>query len=103
MGRDCHKIHLEINTFGLDALCGFEFLDSNNDIYITYVSQEMLKNNFLASDIIYVSVAHDDIIIERYFEILDKIFRDISIAKKNKNIEEMLESPIKHKKFERLN
>ena len=29
------EIRLEINTFGLDALCGFEFLDSNNDIYNT--------------------------------------------------------------------
>ena len=42
----------------------------------------MLKNNILASNVVYGSLAHTDKILRKYFKVLDKIFKDISLLKK---------------------
>ena len=72
--------------------------------YKTLVTQEMLKKNILASTNFYASIAHKDEFIDRYFEELDKVF---SIIKKCENqelkIESLLEGPICHSGFKRLN
>ena len=44
----------------------------------TYLSQEMLKHNILASNIIYLSTSHKRNHFKKYFKVLDKIFFNIS-------------------------
>ena len=78
-----HQIPIEI--FGLDALCGFKIKNDNKSYFKTYITQEMLKKNFLASNVVYVCVKHNETIIKKYLSELDKIFlklRKILMKKK---------------------
>ena len=78
------KNNLNIRISGLDALPKFEFVGNKNNYLKTYISQEFLKKNYLASNTIYLSTPHDQKkIIDNYFDILDDIFYKISINKHN--------------------
>ena len=58
----------------------------------------------MATNAIFVSVKHDKKILNRYFDILDGIFKKISdFENKYKLIDEYLDGPVCHSKFERLN
>ena len=46
----------------------------------------MLENNYLASNIIYLSIAHDRRQINKYLDVLEKIFRELKKMEKNKQI-----------------
>ena len=63
----------------------------------------MLKNKFLASNSVYVCTAHNNEIIDNYFEILRPIFRDISKCEEGKDIYKLLDSAVCHSGFKRLN
>jgi glutamate-1-semialdehyde aminotransferase len=95
---------LEIDVAGIPALSTYSFKSEQALAYKTLVTQEMLKKNILASTNFYASIAHKDEFIDRYFEELDKVF---SIIKKCENqelkIESLLEGPICHSGFKRLN
>jgi hypothetical protein len=47
-------------------------------LYKTFITQELLKKNILASNIIYISVAHKKKHLDKYFLNLEKIFKIIS-------------------------
>ena len=55
----------------------------------------MLKNNILASNVVYVSVSHNKNLLNKYFKILDKIFNTISFCEKNGlDIDALLEQDV---------
>ena len=95
---------LEIDVAGIPALSTYSFKSEHALAYKTLVTQEMLKKNILASTNFYASIAHKDEFIDRYFDELDKVF---SIIKKCEDqelkIESLLEGPICHSGFKRLN
>jgi glutamate-1-semialdehyde aminotransferase len=95
---------LKIDVAGIPALSSYSFKSEQALAYKTLVTQEMLKKNILASTNFYASIAHDDESIDRYFEELNNVF---SIIKKCENqelkIESLLEGPICHSGFKRLN
>ena len=70
-----HKLKIKIE--GLNALPRFNFDSKFNLYYKTFISQEFLKKNFLASNVIYACTEHSPKILNRYFEILDDIFYKI--------------------------
>lgn len=78
---DDHKIKIKVR--GLDAIPNFSFESSNHVAYKTYITQEMLKKNFLASNVVYCSVSHEDKILKRYLDLLERIFFKISQFEKN--------------------
>jgi glutamate-1-semialdehyde aminotransferase len=89
-----HNIKLEINE-GLDAIPIFNFINKNNLYYKTYISQEFLKKNFLASNSIYLCVNHNKNLINRYFDILDSIFVEIKKSMdSNSDVAKLLEGPV---------
>ena len=98
---DNYKI--EIQQWGLPALAGFSFKSKDNLAYKTYITQEMLKKGYLASNSIYVSVAHTSDIIDDYFEELEPIFSSISNFEVGQDITSLLNGPICHAGFKRLN
>jgi len=98
-----NEYDLDIDFWGLDALTGFSFSSKNSLKYKTYITQEMLKNKFLASNSVYVCTEHTDEIIENYFELLQPIFKVISECEDGKDIDGLLESPVCHSGFKRLN
>ena len=79
------KYNLNLSIEGLDALPRFDFPNLNNQYFKTYISQEFLKKGILAANSIYLSVEHNDSIINKYFTILDSIFSKISLSINKKN------------------
>ena len=52
------KYKLKINIIGIPFLSSFVFLNENRNIFNAIITQEMLKKNFLATNIIYFTVRH---------------------------------------------
>lgn len=94
---------LEIELFGIPALCGFNFVSKDNLAYKTFITQEMLKNNILAGNTIYSSIAHSEEDIDNYFYYLDVLFQKIADFESGDDIYKYLNGPICHSGFKRLN
>jgi len=92
---ESNKIEFQIS--GLDAIPEFN-IKTNNSLEIkTYITQEFLKKNFLCSNKVYLSTSHDDKILERYFNILNDIFFDISksrVSTFNYDIIKKMDGPV---------
>jgi glutamate-1-semialdehyde 2,1-aminomutase len=95
------KHNLKIKISGLPALTSFVFDDANALKYKTFLTQEMLKSNILASNSFYASTEHTDSNLEQYANVLDDVFYKIDLNKDN--IDQIIESPICHSGFKRLN
>lgn len=95
---------LAISTFGIPSLTGFSFNSDNALEYKTFITQEMLKKGYLASTLFYSSKAHTKKIIDNYIEQLEPVFKTISECEKGeKKIDSLLEGPVCHGGFKRLN
>ncbi|WP_199287748.1 aminotransferase class III-fold pyridoxal phosphate-dependent enzyme [Pseudotamlana carrageenivorans] len=99
------KTHnLSISVAGIPALSTYAFNSDSANEYKTFVTQEMLKKGFLASTNFYACTAHKDKNIEEYFDALDGVYKTISECEVgNKNIHDLLEGPVCHSGFKRLN
>jgi len=97
------KYQLPIVVSGLPAICSFTISSENWLTYKTYITQEMLKKGFLSSNVIYVSVAHTEKIIDMYFKNLEKIFKKIQKIEKSGDINSLLDGDICEAGFSRLN
>ena len=63
----------------------------------------MLKKGYLASNIFYVSTAHDDKLLEKYFEEFTEVLTSLKEIIKHGNISMKLDGPIVKTGFGRLN
>lgn len=97
------KYDLPVQTAGLPALTSFSIQSENWLAYKTFITQEMLKKGILASNSVYVSIAHHAIHVERYFEELDRIFHKIKTFETGASVYDFLEGPVSHGGFKRLN
>tara|TARA_B100000029_G_scaffold516819_1_gene635191 strand:- start:3405 stop:5489 length:2085 start_codon:yes stop_codon:yes gene_type:complete len=95
------KIKIQVN--GIPTLTSFKFLSEKNQIYKTLITQEMLKNNILAANSVYPCVKHNDKVIDKYFNNLEKIFKIISLCETGFDIRKYLKSKVSMKGFKRLN
>ncbi|WBX74533.1 aminotransferase class III-fold pyridoxal phosphate-dependent enzyme [Tenacibaculum pacificus] len=96
--------NLKINTFGIPALAGFSFTSDNALKYKTFITQELLKKGYLASTVLYSCTAHTKPIINSYLDELNTVFQTIEKCEKgNLQIDSLLESPVCHGGFKRLN
>jgi glutamate-1-semialdehyde 2,1-aminomutase len=91
-----HKVPIKI--MGSDSIPSFEFLN-NHLLNKTYLTQQMLKNKILATNLVYINIFHNQKNISRYINVLDKIFYDIS----KKNIRKKIKSKISYKPIKRIN
>ena len=99
---DSHN--LSISIAGIPSLSTYGFTSGNALAYKTYVTQEMLKKGFLASTHFYACTEHSDAHLNSYFEALDGIFAMIYRCESGEfNINDLLEGPICHGGFNRLN
>ena len=95
---------LKINTFGIPSLAGFAFQSDDALKYKTLITQEMLKRGYLASTLLYSSMAHTKEIINVYLNELDDLFNTIrKCESKELVIDDLLEGPVCHGGFKRLN
>lgn len=97
------KYELDLTVSGLPSMTGFSIESPNMNKYKTLITQEMLKNNFLATNVVNTCTEHTQSIIDQYFDALDPIFSLINECEKDRNIDELLEGPVCHSGFKRLN
>ena len=97
------KYDLPLEVFGNDGIPSFAFKSKKNLKYKTFITQEMLKSNILASNVIYISTEHQNKHFDLYFNNLEKIFSKISECENGLKIEKLLEGPVCHATFQRLN
>ena len=97
-----YKVPIQIN--GLKSISTFVFNHKDNLKYKTLLTQEFLKKGYLASTNFYASTSHNEKIINNYLEIFDKIISLIGeCIEKRKNIDSLLDGPVVHSGFKRLN
>ncbi len=98
------KYELDMKIFGLDAVAKFLFVEKKGQEYKTYITQEFLKKNFLASNCIFLSTEHSDSLIEKYINEFDKIAEKIALIKYHKkDIKNFLDVKKAHETLKRLN
>ena len=97
------KYELPIEIGGLPALVNFSIPVGDWLKYKTFITQELLKKGFLAANSVYVCTEHINAIIDKYFEHLDSVFETISECEDGRNIDDLLEGPVCHTGFKRLN
>lgn len=97
------KYDLPINVYGLPALTNFGFPVERALEYKTLLTQEMLKRGFLASTIVFACTEHTPEVVERYFDNLDSVFKMIKDCEDGLSVYKLLEGPVCHAGFSRLN
>tara|TARA_Y100000590_G_C15717859_1_gene1012495 strand:- start:1245 stop:2555 length:1311 start_codon:yes stop_codon:yes gene_type:complete len=97
------KNKIKIKISGIPAISSFNFLSKNNNLYKTFLTQEMLKSRILASNMVYASTAHNNIVLKKYFKELDKIFKKIKDFENGKDINKYLNVKPATQSFSRLN
>jgi glutamate-1-semialdehyde 2,1-aminomutase len=97
------KYKLSISTWGLPALSGYTFNSPNALSYKTLITQEMLKKGYLAANSVYACTEHKQVIVDRYFIELDPIFAIIKECEDGLDINTLLDGPLCHSGFKRLN
>ena len=97
------KHGLPIQISGLPALVNFNIPVDNWLKYKTLISQEMLKQGYLATNSVYVCIEHIDQVVNAYFEKLDSVFSIIMDCENGQDVDRLLEGPVCHVGFKRLN
>ena len=99
---DTHSVPITIS--GIPALSSFTFNSPDHFKYKTYITQEMLKKGFLATTTCYLCTAHSTSIFSEYISLMEPIFSRISDCENGTlNIDNLLEGPVCHSGFKRLN
>ena len=97
------EFELPISISGLAALTTFSFKSKNALAYKTLITQEMLKKGYLAATAVYVCTEHTSSIMNEYLENLKPIFQTIKECEEGRDVMDLLEGPIAHNGFKRLN
>jgi len=97
------KNKIKIKVFGIPSLAKFIFLDKHDE-FKTFLTQEFLKNNILATTSFYPSYAHNLKVFSKYRKILNMIFKRIAYLQKYKiHSSYFLNDEISRSPFSRLN
>jgi glutamate-1-semialdehyde 2,1-aminomutase len=99
------EIHdLDISISGIPALSTYSFQSENALKYKTLITQEMLKKGFLASTNFYACIKHSEENFNLYFEALNIVYKSIKNCETgHDDIDKLLEGPVCHSGFKRLN
>jgi len=101
--RLAEKHGFALDLWGLPALSGFTIRSENAQAYKTLITQEMLGKGYLAGNSIYVSTEHTPDRVDAYFEALDPVFGLIAACEDGRDIMGLLNGPVAHTGFKRLN
>lgn len=97
------KAGLKIETFGMDSMAKFRFTEGDELPLKTLLTQEMLRRGYLATTAFNASLAHNDEVLKEYFSTLNEVFGILSKANIENNVLNLLEGPVCHADFRRLN
>lgn len=97
-------VGIEIDQWGLPALCGFTVRSPHAQVYKTYITQEMLKKGWLAGNSLYCSLAHTEDLVDGYFDALAPVWAEIAACEAGRRDPgDLLDGPVAHSGFRRLN
>lgn len=96
-----HSLPIALN--GLPAFIGFSFPVPDMLKYKTFITQEMLKKGFLAATAVYVCTEHTPALVDQYFDALEPLIAVIAECEAGRSIDALLEGPVCHEGFKRLN
>jgi glutamate-1-semialdehyde aminotransferase len=95
---------IDISISGIPSLSTYSFNYEEGLKYKTLLTQEMLKKGFLASTNFYASIAHEDQFMKQYSESLNEVYSLIKdCIDQQYNIDDLLNGPVCHSGFKRLN
>lgn len=94
---------LKLTTNGLPAISSYGFDSPNKLEYKTLITQEMLKKGYLASNVFFASTQHTTNILDGYFESLRPVFDLIRQCEDGLDVTSLLNGPVCHADFKRLN
>jgi len=98
------KNDLDAEVSGISALSSFAFSSKDNLKYKTFITQEMLKRGYLATNSVYSCIDHSDKKIQNYLKNFEEVITEIKQFDSGaKSIDNYLDSEICHSGFERLN
>jgi len=94
---------LQIHLSGIPALSSFAFGTTSDQVYKTLITQEMLKAGWLASTICYTSLAHTPDVLADFAQDLSNVFALIARCEDGLDVMTLLNGPVCHSGFKRLN
>ena len=94
---------LAIDHWGLPALTGYTFQSEQTLEYKTLVTQEMLAKGYLAGNSVYTCINHTPDVVDGYFAALDPVFALIRECEDGRDVASLLNGPVCHAGFKRLN
>ena len=95
-------LDFSIRNIGMNTVPILAIEEENPLLVKTIFTQEMLKNGFLASNVIYLSFSHTKQIIDSYLHVAKTVFEKIKLSQKQDNLQNLLRGPICHSGFNRL-
>ena len=98
-----NNYELSVSYWGMPALTGFTIQSENELAYKTLITQEMLAKGYLAGNSVYVCIDHTPKIIKGYLEALDPIFATIKECEEGRDVMNLIDGPLCHSGFKRLN
>jgi glutamate-1-semialdehyde 2,1-aminomutase len=102
MTKMFQELDWSIKNIGMVPVPVFAIEEKDPLLIKTIFTQEMLKMGFLASNLIYLSYAHTNEIIDKYCDVAYKVFKKIKLAQNDGSLMTLLEGPICHSGFTRL-
>ncbi len=98
------KNNLKTIILGLDALPSINFDTKDNLKYKSFITQEMLKHQILASNVVFTSILHNGVNFDRYKKKLKEVFNKIGqFEKKDASVNKFLKGNICRSGFGRMN
>jgi glutamate-1-semialdehyde 2,1-aminomutase len=101
--RLADKYSLTIEHWGLSALTGFTIQSEQCLAYKTLITQQMLRKGYLAGNSVYVCTEHTPEVLDGFFEALDPVFSLIQECEQGRDVLPLLNGPLCHAGFKRLN
>lgn len=96
-----HGLDIDVTDFKPLITMKLNYGDLNQKL-VTLFIQEMLRRGYLAATSVYLSYAHDELIIDSYLESVDECFFIMAAAIENNNIDYLLETKLRSDSFQRL-
>ena len=94
---------LPIVISGISAIPNYKFDVENNLLFKTVVTQLMLDKGYLATPLVYVSVKHNEKILDGYFDALNEVFQLMKKTLEEGSLDKLVKGRICDPNFKRLN
>jgi glutamate-1-semialdehyde aminotransferase len=103
MNEVCEKLGFNLKLIGVESVPILIFPTEQALAVKTLYTQEMLKRGVLASNVIYISLAHTNEMRQTFIKAFTEVVALLKEAIDGNKVESLLEGPVCHSGFQRLN